>query len=142
MPKLYIPEISDVVTLTSDWTFDLYNESRNESLMELTGDDRKTAWSGITSAPCTIPSGAQLKIDRVYIRKGLSEFSSVSFLWVGKRLPARTEMEDRWEYVGGYDWSKPSHTQQRELRAVAVKIPAKPIRFWAKLADVNKIEFA
>lgn len=121
--KLYIPEIGDVIHLTSDWTFQLYNEHRNGTLMMKMKDPRHTVgeWSDkYGSLPCTIPSGAQLKIDRVYIRKGNKGYSSVTFLWKNESLPARVE-----HYSNGD----------------AYKIPKQPVRFWAKLGDVNNIEF-
>jgi hypothetical protein len=34
MTKLYIPSLGDEITLTKDWTFRLYHESRNQSLGE------------------------------------------------------------------------------------------------------------
>jgi len=122
--KLYIPENGDSIKLTADWTFDLYNEDRNSSLMVKIGDTRRTigAWhESYGAAPATIPAGAVLKIDRVYIRKGAKEFSSITFLWKGESLPAK--LEQYWE--GGESY----------------KVPRQPIRFWAKLGDVNNIEF-
>jgi hypothetical protein len=121
--KLYIPEIGDQLRLTEDWTFGLYNEDRNETLMEKIGDRRKVTWggAGYSTIPCTIPAGATLKVDRIYIRKGISEYSSITFLWVGERTEPR---------MGQKYWS-----------TVEVKIPRKPVRFWAKLDDVNNIEF-
>ena len=122
--KLFIPENGDSIKLIADWTFDLYNEDRNSSLMEKIGDLRRTigCWSSEYGAiPCTIPAGAVLKIDRVYIRKGMKEFSSITFLWKGESLPAK--LEQYWE--GGETY----------------KVPRRPIRFWAKLSDVNNIEF-
>ena len=121
--KLYIPVNGDEIKLQADWTFDLYNEDRNSSLMEKIGDVRKVTWGGgnYGSIPCTIPAGAVLKIDRVYIRKGNKEYSSITFLWKGESLPAK--LEQYWE--GGETY----------------KVPRQPIRFWAKLGDVNNIEF-
>jgi hypothetical protein len=121
--KLYIPEIGDSIKLIADWTFDLFNEDRNGTLMERLKDPRRTiaSWhADYGSLPATIPAGAVLKIDRVYIRKGSKDFSSVTFLWKGERLPAHIET-----YSDGY----------------TAKIPAIPVRFWAKLVDVNNIEF-
>jgi len=121
--KLYIPEIGDSITLIKPWTFDLYNEYRNDTLREIAGDTRKTeSWGDYYNAiPFTIPEGAVLKVDRIYIRKGVSEYSSVTFLWKGKSTEPRVEQ---------YSWNGMDH-----------KIPRKPVRFWAKLSDVNNIEF-
>ena len=134
--KLYIPEIGDEIKLTADWTFDLYNESRNTTLMEKIGDTRDTEYAyrdPYTTIPCTIPAGAVLKVDRIYIRKGLSDFSSLSFLWVGERTKARIVEREAVSYNGG--GAAPSRHPYTQ------KIPARPVRFWAKLSDVNNIEF-
>jgi hypothetical protein len=186
MPKLYIPEIGDEITLKSDWTFDLYPESRNYDLGKLFGhylhgypekwidekvvpemrevdykvnypshDDfyklfkgynhekyeeacRKAEeacpeyvqyykdhkeWSdkckeiGKEKLSITIPAGSILKVDRIYIRKGAKDFSSITFYVRGFGEITRTEI-----------WTKRKSTR-------------KSLRFWAKLADCNTIEF-
>lgn len=33
--KMYIPELGDKIKLQSDWTFEVYDERRNESLFSL-----------------------------------------------------------------------------------------------------------
>ena len=133
--KLYIPEIGSEIRLTADWTFYLYNEDRNSTLMEVMNDPRKPEWSGdkdYGALPCIIPSGAILKIDRIYIRKGLGEYSSLTFLWKGMRT--NSKMVDRYMTPIYVNSRGPSLHYQ-------VKKPARPVRFWAKLDDVNKIEF-
>lgn len=129
--KLYVPEIGDELTLTADWTFALYNEYRNETLMEVINDPRQTTYGQSDSIPCTIPAGSVLKVDRIYIRKGISEFSSLTFLWKGMRTNPKDIERDMVSI--GYGTSQKS--------TYTVKKPARPVRFWAKLDDVNKIEF-
>lgn len=73
------------------------------------------------SIEVTLPAGTELSVDRIYIRKGASEYSSITFY--AKRLPEITYTGKRWHYGS----SKPK------------KIKA--FRFWAKLADCNQIEF-
>jgi hypothetical protein len=112
--RMYIPAIGDEIILISDWTFGLWNERRNFDLMELVGDTRTMSWRvKISSIPCTIPKGSTLKIDRLYIRKGVSDYDSVTFYWKG--VPPKPR------------------AKSKRLRAV---------RFWVKLEDANKIEFA
>lgn len=164
--KLYIPEISNEIRLTKDWTFDLYNEDRNQSLMEFVGDTRQVEWyaPSQTSIPCTIPAGEILKVDRIYVRKGKSDFSSITFLWKNKRIPAKFEdreviswEEDKTGSPGTENWNWPSLFDRvsksrsspfiqstpmvKKTHIVQDRIPARPIRFWAKLSDVNYIEF-
>jgi hypothetical protein len=127
--KLYIPSVGDSILLTSDWQFDLYNEDRNHSLMELFNDKRLIAnrWGSrvdMDSIPCTIPSGSVLKVDRIYIRKGQGDFDSITFFWVGNSVPAKVVHET--------DWSGAPVTR---------RVSKKQIRFWVKLPCANKIEF-
>jgi hypothetical protein len=127
--KLYIPEIGSEIRLTANWTFDLYNEDRNSTMMEFMGDPRKIAWSKFDAIPTTILAGEILKVDRIYIRKGLEEYSSLTFYWKGKRT--NSKMVEKWStaYLGTH------HVDKIDL----VKQPARAVRFWAKLADVNEI---
>lgn len=74
---------------------------------------------GLTVNPIkvTLPAGTLLSIDRIYIRKGSSDYSSVTF-WV--KGFGEVEMKSR------YGDSKKKWKSQR---------------FWVKLSDCNKIEF-
>jgi hypothetical protein len=168
--KLYIPELKDKLILEKDWTFSLYAEHRNSGLACKLGYNLANGFIKTTHMPkypkaeyiitypnkmeyynifgklkvdkyyeacrkaeresvsyqryinelneyhklcservqqsilVTIPAGSELIIDRVYIRKGQAEYSSVSF-YVDKMFKG-----------------------------------CKP-RFWAKLEDVNYIEY-
>lgn len=62
-------------------------------------------------APVTLLKDTVLNVDRIYIRKGVSEYSSITF----------------------YVWSKSG--------PVAANASKKKSRFWAKLADCNNIQF-
>jgi hypothetical protein len=134
--KLYIPTIGDELKLTADWTFDLYDEDRNSSLMEVLGDPRqgKGLYSrNLTALPATIRAGAILKVDRIYIRKGQDDFDSITFFWKDMRTESRIIQEDDWRT---YDNRTQKCTQQKD-----VKIPRRPVRFWVKLPEANNIEF-
>src|SRR5271165_5046264 len=90
--KMYIPSIGDELVLKKAWTFDLYNENRNATLMEKLGDSRDISWGDkLTTIKATLLAGSVLKIDRIYIRKGMDEFSSVTFLWKGETTDPRKE---------------------------------------------------
>jgi len=128
--KICIPSIGDKIRLTDYWHFSLFPEKRNKKLGVKLGickdkesyygtwywKDRKLNDSDIRTYsselngyqwhvmyPVTFDAGTELLIDRIYIRKGIGEFDSVSF----------------WVQSGPY----------------------KGARFWAKLQDVNQIEF-
>lgn len=127
--KLYVPEIGDSLKLTSDWSFPLYAESRNLTLGALKGyslyysDKFNTMnWLNMDSKPqpsieITIPAGTILKVDRIYIRKGISEYSSITFILNNF---GSSEIKSRYSE-----------------RVVKYKTQ----RFWAKLSDCNQIEF-
>ena len=108
--QLLIPDIGTVVQLIEDWTFRLYGEGRN-NLLKYIGKDA-TGWrEEMKSYEVTIRSGSELGVDRVYIRKGVGEYSSITFnLHKGGVI-----------VFGG-----------KEIKAQG--------RFWAKLSDVNRMK--
>jgi hypothetical protein len=80
--KIYIPEIGDVFVLTKDWWFDLHLEYRNATAWETwTGKKLETKYHfGATiKEKVKLPVDTRLTVDRIYIRKGAKEFSSVTF---------------------------------------------------------------
>jgi len=138
--KLYIPEIGTVLQLEKDWTFMLHTERRNEALTLAADFPRDTAYkysfrskSGAEANILgwvkydgwdwkklhTLPAGSVLTLDRIYIRKGVSEFSSLSFNLSRKSVNP--------------DFSK---------FAKNINTMTGRCRFWAKLDDANKIEFS
>lgn len=76
--NLYIPEIGDTIVLSKDWTFDLHAERRNTGLIKHFGHP-VPRWSDPEVYKVTLPAGTNLKVDRIYIRKGISEYSSITF---------------------------------------------------------------
>ena len=85
--KLFIPDIGDKLVLSKDWTFTVYNEHRNRSLFVLKYgeefDEDKFGYARNSenlykAFKLTLPAKSILKIDRIYIRKGASEYSSIS----------------------------------------------------------------
>jgi len=128
--KMYIPEIGNKIQLLNDWSFNLYPERRNDSLIDLLNKKFSYNWlyeevDGESKAVyvliestladdiynkiwriknpdfhderiklfkiaqndgyvfkyllSTIHKDSILTIDRVYIRKGASDYSSISF---------------------------------------------------------------
>lgn len=114
--KMFIPAPGDKIRLLQDWTFRLFGEHRNTDLIdafELTIN----RWSGKDHLMVTLPAGTVLKIDRVYIKGPYPEYNSITFRTVASpdgRLANRR--------MGGNK-------------------DGKSRRFWAKLADVNTIEY-
>lgn len=110
-----------------DWSFKLYQESRNDSMYAYVGkrlkpehlrgfyddfvggeaayyeDDKEPDRKSI---PVSLPGGTVLTIDRIYLRKGAGEYDSVTFILNGAKLPGKKGVHAR-------------------------------VRFWVKLEDVN-----
>ena len=78
----------------------------------------RSSLPSINGINVVIPKGSKLKIDRIYIRKGASDYSSITFY-----LKDFANVET----VSSYSWGK----------SKKVKSP----RFWAKLEDCNRIKF-
>jgi hypothetical protein len=69
----------------------------------------------------TLPASTVLAVDRIYIRKGASDYSSITFY--AKELGEVNMPGNRWS------WGNQKATKRKAQR------------FWAKLADCNTIEF-
>jgi alkylated DNA repair dioxygenase AlkB len=115
---LCIPEIGSVVKLVEDWSFALYREGRNWDLVELTcpNIDRYDYRNhGKVLDFITLQKDTELRVDRIYVRKGKSEYSSITFV-------IQATPDARFMVNGKGKKSRPT---------------LKKVRFWAKLADVN-----
>jgi hypothetical protein len=135
---LYVPAIGDRLELTAGWEFALHHERRNETLFAALGlKSQEWHYSRGTPPPTIVglPTGTVLRVDRIYIRQGLNEFSSLSFFAEG--LQADTTRE-RYEPVAVGPGVQPIPWNERKI----IKTKAKrAVRFWAKLDDCNRIEF-
>lgn len=81
--KLFIPTIGTTLKLSENWSFMLYGEYRNKKLWEIfAGPDNKIDfWSYRVMATMNVilPAETILIVDRIYIRKNLKKFDSVTF---------------------------------------------------------------
>lgn len=103
--KLFIPELGTNLLLTEDWTVTIHPERRNEGFYKFTKRPCEGYFcKGAEVFTYTIPKGSVLSVERIYIRAGAKDFSSITF------------------------------------RYIPIKGKA-GIRFWAKLEEVNNIEF-
>ncbi len=99
-----------------------------------------------------LPAGTTLIVDRIYIRKGADDFSSITFRAKGLRTEPKVRKAQRWvhrfETVPASEFlvdptikcTGPKKIIE-EYVEYDLKIPAKPVRFWVKLNDANNIEF-
>lgn len=131
--KLFIPTIGSRLKIIAPWTFRLYTEYRNSGFGQLAGlADKDGSWHCGGARYCapkvaawvTILPGSLLTVNRVYIRRGLHNFDSLTFyLKPDGRRPRELEVR----------------TLKSEPRHVTVTSKA-GMRFWAKLADINSLE--
>lgn len=114
--KLFIPEIGTRLKLTADWTFSLHYERRNAPMYEFqTGEKWEWNWrvNNTPALPVTLPAGSILVVDRIYIRNGASDFSSLTFRAL----------------------------LSKDKKSFKAPFGKAGVRFWAKLAEVNTIEY-
>lgn len=103
--NLFIPDIGTLLKLEEDWTFTLYAEYRNNSLFKL--EDSTANWHNLKNKIVELPKGLVVKVDRVYIRKGLSQFSSITFtIPKTKTKKDKEEMPHNITYGGCKFWVK------------------------------------
>ncbi len=110
--RLLIPEIGTFLLLEKDWAFNLHYETRNGKILQAIGVefDWRKSHSTVDTYPVVIKAGSTLSVDRIYIRRGKGDYSSLSFnLLKGSTL----------EYKG------------KTCQANG--------RFWAKLSEVNQM---
>ena len=140
MPKLFIPTLGTELTLEKAWSFQLFEEYRNTTLIDhlmmlgVLGPTKpvKTAMKLVKAVyDATLPAGAVLQVDRIYIRKNLSEFDSISFLLKGVKSPAKIVPRVAVQFDGHSRIEIP-YEEKKQPR---------PVRFWATLEDANTLQF-
>lgn len=102
----HIPCIGDVIKLTQPWSFTCETERRNNDFLVFMGvmtydEDTYSPFNKYmiqagTEFSLSFPIGTTLRVDRIYIRKGLSGFDSVSF-WVS--IPNKKKKQRFWVKV-------------------------------------------
>lgn len=160
-----IPSIGDVLILDKPWTFRLFHEYRNETLLAVFDKKYNEDRGGYTVV--TLPRGTELRVDRIYIRKGVKDYDSLTFLAKGLRkekvklppVPEQPKFSFREPPNGNYhsaaydNWRKErdaayeKHRGTKEFKAwekayrarEQAKRLSRPVRFWAKLFEVNKM---
>lgn len=113
--KLQIPDIGDKLVLSDWWDFFIHYEYRNEGFLNgLLGKKKINVWNcNGKKMAVRLPPKTVLSVDRVYIRKGANDFSSITFRI--ESVPTPERIIPLW---------------QKLLKK----------RFWAKLSDVNKMQ--
>ena len=97
--QINIPNVGDHLELNCDWDIGLSNNYDNSVMLERLGVTVTFAMEVAgTKTLTTIPKGAVLKIEQIYIRKGAADLSSLKFLWrnppTGKSVRFRALLDD------------------------------------------------
>lgn len=97
---LHIPRIGELITLAEPWTFTLWEERRNLTLIKMVDpsydghgwyrNNQHKTWT------VTLPAGWELKVARIYIRNGQSDFDSITFTcpYNGKNVRFWVKLKD------------------------------------------------
>jgi hypothetical protein len=128
--RLLIPDCGTILRLTRDWTFTLHCEHRNKTLITGLGSKYEwdMCWPKDGSEPptwtVTFRKGTVMTVDRIYLRKGAGDFSSLTF--IVRSEPVAVAVRDGQEYQLTGKFRMPGTSGA--------------VRFWAKLEDVNTME--
>lgn len=133
--RLFIPDIGEELKLADDWRFATKAEDRNATLFDAyevppqarfhpLAANARYDWhrDGLdhykpkTCDGFVMPKGTILKVDRVYIRKGNEDFSSITFIVVDS-------------------------PDKRVITKKKGGTSPKSVRFWVPLEETRNIEF-
>lgn len=116
--QLFVPTIGSKLKLSEEWRFNVYSEHRNISLGQFIACPnkdklKKYCYPVENIGTLILPKDTVLKLDRIFIRKDMDGFDSMSF------------------FVESTSLEKDPNWQGRKSQ----------VRFWAKLEDCNTIKF-
>lgn len=104
--NFFIPDIGTMLVIDQDWTLTLFNEHRNISMLNHLFKMGKVD-NPKANQIITLPKGLVVKVDRIYIRKGLPQYSSITFsIPKPKTKSDREEMPLNMDYYGNKFWAK------------------------------------
>ena len=97
---IHIPSCGDAFILTQLWSFKLHPGHRNSDLFEAVGQPLPAYYKDLEkrrSIPVELPAGIELVFDRLYVRQGMADYDSVTFI-------IKDHPED--QFVGVRFWAK------------------------------------
>lgn len=80
--KMFMPSLGANISLSEDWEIDLYNEHRNNTFVQtcktvLGAKIKEQDYLKVNKV--VIPKNSVLTFDRIYLRKGVADYDSVTF---------------------------------------------------------------
>lgn len=115
--NLFIPEIGTLIKIEEDWIFTLYAEYRNRSLFEKIDETNNIQKRNFKNDIVDLPKGLVVKVNRVYIRQGLSQFSSITF-------------------------TVPKPKSKKDVKEMPQNVIYGGCKFWVKLHECNGLQFS
>lgn len=95
----FIPELGTKIKNPDDWTFSVIVDHRNMCLFEAENVPFPTKWTDPTfqkhAFNKTLPKDSIFQIDRIYVRKGAEEWSSVSLFILETTDPKFSTKKER-----------------------------------------------
>lgn len=155
MPQIFIPPLGTVIQLEEDWHFKLYDESRNQSVLDAAGltppyrEDRAVSWRDLSDTQ----RAAEIdKSDWIYTpHPGMAHRAGDYNYWSGTWehdfvFREGTELKIDRIYIrqGQDNFDSVSFRTRQWVSALGDPLfraprKIKSLRFWAKLPDVNKM---
>jgi hypothetical protein len=132
--KLYVPEIGDRLKLTKDWEFKLYYERRNSPLLKHFGFEFTWTRDYNKNESVILPIGTILKVDRIYIRNGAQDYSSISFYAEGIKGNGGLDKPKNSRF-----WAKLLDCNNIEFEIEKLVSKDKPPLRWGAVTDATKI---
>lgn len=120
MTNAFIPEIGTKLKIKEDWTFSLHREYRNKHIC--IADNEKCDYNAKGFYERTLPSGSEFMVDRIYVRQGAKEYSSVTLFIIATGDKVLTKQGTR---------TQPFKNKGAQHYG----------RFWVKLTDFNAANF-
>jgi hypothetical protein len=77
--------------LTKPWSFVLHQENRNSTLLKAIG--KEFSWQSNEKYLVTLPIDTILSVKRIYIRQGVSSYSSLTFSIIKGSCPNNPKLE-------------------------------------------------
>lgn len=119
--QMLIPDVGDYFELTEDWMFFLHPEYRNKDLWNYLGfGDMGTQKDPAKPVQVVLESGTVLVCDRVYIRKDMKEYSSLTFRIMKESTKGRFDKNYRF-WAKLEDVNDGMYVARRQFKEVKVR---------------------
>jgi len=120
--KAIIPEIGSKLRIEEDWEFPLFKEHRNKDIFNADNMAPPLYKDSHKSYPRTLPAKTEFLVDRIYVRNGLKDFSSITL-----KITSTTDANLNSAGMKNVPFKSKNAKDKKSYG-----------RFWVKLGDFNK----